>query len=155
MTLGALPVQNASQSIPLAGSAAEGAFGIWAPGAAGVLEGPAGPAGAGPGAGAGVAAGAGAGAAGGMRPMNSGGATSRATAWLPAERWSIDTCAGPKPDGSPARPEENARTDAAIGAENAPTGPAPVADGAAATGAAASSCSSCGFGSGMEPEERT
>ena len=90
-----------------------------------------------------------------MRARNIGGATSRATAWLPAERCRAETCEIPKPDGRPARPEENARTEAAIGAENAPVGAAPTADGEATTGAGASSCSSCGLGSGMEPETRT
>jgi hypothetical protein len=87
--------------------------------------------------------------------MNSGGATSRATAWLPAERCRAETCGLPKPDGRPC-PEPNARTAAAIGVENAPIGAAPTAAGVAATGAAAvSSCSSCGVGSGMEPAPRT
>ncbi len=156
ITFGALPAQNSSQLMPLDGLAASGAFG------AGAAAGPAGvepgPAGAGPGAAGagGETAGAGAGLAGGaMRPMNSGGAMSRATAWLPAERCSAETCEVPKPDGRP-KPEPNARTDAAIGAENAPIGAAPTAAGAATSGwTAASSCSICGLGSGMEPEART
>src|SRR5215210_69800 len=138
ITFGALPDQNSSQLIPLAGFAASGGFGV-CDGAAGVLDGPAGPAGPGPagpaGAGPGLGDAAGAGAGGGMRAMNIGGATSRATAWLPAERCRAEICEVPKPDGRPALPEENARTEAAIGAENAPAGAAPTADGAAATGA--------------------
>src|SRR5215208_6285470 len=154
ITVGALPDQNSSQLIPLAGFAASGGFGV-CDGPAGVLDGPAGPAAGPAGAGPGLGDAVGAGAGGGMRAMNIGGATSRATAWLPAERCRAETCEIPKPDGRPARPEENARTEAAIGAENAPLGAAPTADGAATTGWAASSCSRCGVSSGMEPEERT
>src|SRR5829696_579952 len=138
MMFGFSPSQIASQSMPLDGFVASGGFGVCDGGPAGALEGPAG---AGPGDGLAVGAGAGA----GMRAMNIGGATRRATAWLPAERCSAWTCPMPKPDGTPARPAENARTEAAIGAEKAPIGAAPTADGA-------SSCSSCGFGSGMEPQ---
>ena len=146
MTFGALPAQNSSQLMPLAGLAASGWFGAGTD----VGDGP----------GGGGARRRGRGRrdggrrrrrGGGIRPMNSGGATSRATAWLPAERWSAETCEVPKPVGSP-RPEPSARTEAAIGAENAPIGAAPTAAGAAATTAgAASSCSICGVLSGMEP----
>src|SRR5215208_5641618 len=130
MMFGVSPSNSESQLMPLDGFAASGGFGVCDCGPAGALEGPAGPAGGGPGDGLAVGAGAGA----GMRAMNIGGATRRATTWLPAERWSAETCPMPKPDGRPERPEENARTDAAIGAENAPIGAAPTADGAATTG---------------------
>src|SRR5829696_3275986 len=155
MTFGALPVQNSSHLMPLCGLPAIGGFGAAAGvGPAGMELGPtAGPGAAGAGGAAGVEAGAGAG--GGMRPMNSGGATSRATAWLPAERCSAATCEVPKPVGTPALPEENARTDAAIGVEKAPIGAAPTAAGEATSGAGASSCSICGWISGMEPAART
>src|SRR5215208_2386461 len=143
MMFGFSPSQIESQLIPLDGFAAVGGFGVWPAGDGPAVVGPA------PGdGGAGAAAGA------GWRATNIGGATSRATTWLPAERCSAETCGVPNPDGRPC-PEPNARTAAAIGAENAPIGAAPAAAGAATTGWAASSCSSCGVGSGMEPEPRT
>ena len=147
MTFGVSPSNSESQLTPLDGSAAVGGFAAGADvgdGPAGVEPGAAGPGGETAGAGAGVAG-------GGIRPMNIGGATSRATTWLPAERWSAEIWDAPKPVGRP-RPEPSARTDAAIGAENAPIGAAPTAAGEAVTAAAgaASSCSICGVLSGME-----